>query len=109
MNKFDSKLEKTFSKLLDKAGIKWINQFKIGRKRYDFYLPDSDTIIEVDGDYWHGNVITENYIDRPFKKKIFKNDALKNIMAENAGFRLIRIWETDIKTMTVSQLRELLK
>ena len=109
MNKFDSKTEKKFSLLLNKANIRWINQYRLGRKKYDFFLIDYKIIIEVDGDYWHSNSKTEHFIDAHFKKKIIKNDALKNIIAEQAGFKLIRIWESDIDTMSVEKLKNLLK
>ena len=42
---------------LDKLKVKYVRQFEakdIGRF-YDFYLPDSNLIIEVDGDYFHSN------------------------------------------------------
>lgn len=50
-----SKLEEKFAKeFLERLGIEYIYQFKaesIGRY-YDFYLPEANLIIEVDGDYW---------------------------------------------------------
>lgn len=97
--KFDSKLEILFSQMLDKENIKWINQYKIGKKKYDFYLPKYDTLVEIDGDYFHSNSNSGFIVDKYFKKKIFKNDIMKNIIAEQNGFKLIRIWETDLKKM----------
>lgn len=50
-----SKLEKTFEEeFLKKMKIKYIWQYEakeIGRW-FDFYIPDSNILIEVDGDYW---------------------------------------------------------
>lgn len=108
MAKFDSKLEQKFSKLLDSCNIKWMNQFKIGKKRYDFYLPEYDLLVEIDGDYIHTNFNEGYFIDSRFKKKIIKNDALKNLMAEQAGYKLIRIWETDLNKMNSTNLKEIL-
>ena len=50
-----SKLEQDFAKnFLDKEGIKYIWQYEAKdiKRSYDFYLPDSNILIEVDGDYW---------------------------------------------------------
>lgn len=50
-----SKLEDKFAHdFLDKLGIKYIRQFKAEsiERYYDFYLPDSHILIEIDGDYW---------------------------------------------------------
>jgi very-short-patch-repair endonuclease len=51
-----SKLEEKFARdFLDKLKVKYIYQFKaesIGRY-YDFYLPENQLLIEVDGDYYH--------------------------------------------------------
>jgi very-short-patch-repair endonuclease len=37
--------------MLKELGISYKTQFRVGYKFYDFYLPDSNTLIEVDGDY----------------------------------------------------------
>ena len=50
-----SKLEEDFARdFLDKLDVKYIYQFEakdIGRW-YDFYLPQHNLIIEIDGGYW---------------------------------------------------------
>ena len=50
-----SKLEERFaSEFLDRLGIKYTYQFEakdIGRF-FDFYLPEHNLIIEIDGSYW---------------------------------------------------------
>lgn len=49
-----SKLEEDFAKeFLDKLGVKYTYQFEtnIGRW-FDFYLPEHNLLIEVDGSYW---------------------------------------------------------
>lgn len=50
-----SKLETKFAtEFLDKLGIKYITQYEAKdiKRFYDFYLPDSNILIEIDGDYW---------------------------------------------------------
>ena len=53
-----SKLEEDFaSQFLKKLGVEYQYQFEakdIGRF-YDFYLPKHNLIIEINGDFWHGN------------------------------------------------------
>ena len=50
-----SKLEEDFARdFLDKLEVKYIYQFEardIGRW-FDFYLPEHNLIIEIDGGYW---------------------------------------------------------
>ena len=38
---------------LDLREIKYLEQYKIGRLFVDFYLPDTNEVIEADGAYWH--------------------------------------------------------
>ena len=61
-----SKLEELFANdFLKKNDIKYIYQFEAKdiHRYYDFYLPDRNTLIEVDGDYWHCNPILNNLND----------------------------------------------
>lgn len=50
-----SNLEDKFVKeFLDKLGVEYIRQFEAKdiKRFYDFYLPNQNLIIEIDGDYW---------------------------------------------------------
>ena len=50
-----SKLEEDFAKnFLDKLNIKYVYQFEAKdiKRWYDFYLPEQNLIIEIDGSYW---------------------------------------------------------
>ncbi len=77
-------IEESMAKLLIELNIKFEEQFKIKRKIYDFYLPEFNTLIECDGDYWHS---------LPKNKA---NDILKNKLAHEMGYNLIRFTETAI-------------
>lgn len=77
--------------------IYFAGQWKI----YDF-LVGGRMLIEVDGDYWHGNpnlVVTE---EKSLKAKKYnmiqnkRNDIIKNFIAKRRGFTLLRFWESDI-------------
>lgn len=108
-----SKLEERFAnEFLDRLGVEYTYQFEakdIGRF-YDFYLPKENAIIEIDGDYWHGN--PEKYSDDKLKwhqKKARRVDELKDKWALMHGITIIRIWESDIEkdpSGVMSVLRE---
>jgi DNA-directed RNA polymerase subunit RPC12/RpoP len=75
--------EKFIANLLDELGINYITQYSVktakwcGKFRYDFYLPQKDTIIEVMG--------IQHYQDTPFGtyEDIHKNDLEKEKLARN--------------------------
>ena len=95
-----SKLEERFAKdFLDRLGVKYIYQFEakeIGRW-YDFYLPEHNIIIEVDGSYYHADprVVTEDKL-KPMHKRNMRVDEYKTKWALAHGIPIIRIWEKDI-------------
>lgn len=93
-----SKLEERFAKeFLDKLKIKYIYQFKaesIGRF-YDFYLPEDNLIIEVDGSYWHSYGLLYEEMT-PTQKRNRRVDKQKDHWALINGIPILRIWEHDI-------------
>lgn len=107
-----SKLEEYFaSEFLDKLGVDYEYQFEakdIGRF-YDFYLKGHNLLIEIDGDYWHGN--PEKYGENDLKRhqiRAQRVDEHKNKWALLHGIPLIRIWESDIRK-NPSMVMEMLK
>ena len=111
-----SKLEEKFAKeFLDKLGVKYVYQFEakdIGRF-FDFFLPDDNCIIEIDGDFWHGN--PDKYKEeelRPHQKRAQRIDEHKTKWALMRGIPIIRFWESDINNnpiFVMQELREKLK
>lgn len=106
-----SKLEDRFAKdFLDKLNIVYQTQFKaesIGRY-YDFYCPASNTIIEIDGDYFHSYGLLYEQMS-PMQKKNKRVDEQKDKWAREHGINLIRIWEHDINknpTQVMNMLKE---
>lgn len=62
----------------------------------DVYIPSKNTIVEFQGDYWHGNPkkykkeeLTEYQLE-----KVKKDEILRKYCKDN-GFRLIEVWESD--------------
>ncbi len=67
----------------------------VGGFRYDFVSKKHKIIIECDGDYWHANPI--KYFDlNTTQKHNSQHDEIKNIIAEQNDFTIIRFWESEI-------------
>jgi len=94
-----NKLEKFVSEILDKNNIPYHFQYFIKTKEglcksYDFKIKNTNLLLEIDGDYWHGGPGVKTHF---FKlNEVKDNDLLKNKIATQKGFSLIRIWESDI-------------
>ncbi len=94
-----NKLERLVANKLTEAGYKFTFQYFIIEnnicKSYDFKLRGVPLIIEVDGDFWHGNP------DSPGKwreyKSVQKNDKLKIKIAKSRGLEVIHFWQSAIE------------
>lgn len=96
---FYSRWEANYARLLNYLGIKWEYEpktFDLGSQNYtpDFYLPNSDTYIEIKNFLWKYSKIR----DRKFRK-LYPNIKLKLILKkdylklENKYSHLIKNWE----------------
>jgi G:T-mismatch repair DNA endonuclease (very short patch repair protein) len=100
-NKF-TKPERFVAKFLDDNNIEYIPQYSMyDRFVVDFYLPKTDLVIEVLGDYWHGH--PDKYGNDINKKPLtdiqIKNkskDIIKQNFLEDKGHIVKMIWECDI-------------
>jgi len=98
-NMFESRLYN----VLKSENIKFIPQYEVNGKFYDAYLPDYNTLIEFDGDFWHKESMDECIY--PVQKRNFKNDRKKDFIAKTNGYKLIRIRQLDYIT-SIKQLLE---
>ncbi len=92
-----SKPEIKIAKILDSLNIEYKSQFYLNKSYFDFYIPEYNMLIEVDGNYYHCN--PRIYVNGPvneWQKGKIDNDNRKNRIAEDNGYRLIRIWEDEI-------------
>lgn len=85
---------------MDKLKVKYTWQFEakdIGRF-FDYYLPDYNLIIEIDGGYYHSDprLYEEKDLNR-MQKRNKKVDEYKNKWALMHGIPILRIWEKDIR------------
>jgi very-short-patch-repair endonuclease len=87
---------------LDLVGISEDNrQKRIGKYLVDGYDPDTNTVYEYDGDFYHGNpaMYDQNEVNRvtgkthaeSYKRTIDKREALRSL-----GYNVIAIWESEL-------------
>jgi len=80
-----SNIELKVKKQLKKNNISFIHQYRLNNFFYDFYLPEYNLIIEIDGEYWH------NYPNGT------KRDKRKNKCAIRNKYNIVRIWGNKIE------------
>lgn len=109
-----------FEQQLLNERINYVAQYRIaytkqsGRKAwklYDFYIPQLNLLIEIDGKCWHD---VQHCIDKKFSAKhiskvmgIALNDKLKTELAQKLGFSLMRI--TDFSKESFNKISDELK
>jgi very-short-patch-repair endonuclease len=106
--KHETKLETAFRNILDMIGISYTFQYTVDGYNYDFYIPDKNILIEVDGDWWHCN---PNLGIQPIYKSqlhTVEHDLVKNQLAESKGYKLIRFWENDIVNNRLACIEQLI-
>ena len=79
--------------------------------QYDFIIHEKRTLIEVQGNYWHGDPNIYNEDGSNGKRKLNEiqkakkeRDKLKQEFAKEKNFNLICIWESEIKNNDFSKL-----
>ncbi|MEO2601008.1 hypothetical protein [Clostridium butyricum] len=79
--------------LLEQLGIEFESEYSpkwIERKRYDFYIPSMNLIIEMDGGIGHKGGIVYNNSNKTISQSI-KNDEYKDKLAKEHDIDIIRI------------------
>lgn len=80
----------------------------------DIFIPkqigiNQKTIIECDGDYWHGNI--NQYSIEKLSKRIKEQiqlDKERTAQLKEAGYKVIRLWEHEIKIMELDSFKEVI-
>jgi G:T-mismatch repair DNA endonuclease (very short patch repair protein) len=98
-NKPMNKLEKKVGDYLTELGIDYTFQFFINEdgvcKSYDFKINNTNLILEVHGDYWHGGVGINKHVFNVDEN--IQNDKLKTEIANRRGYEVVVVWESEIK------------
>lgn len=115
----DSKIEVKLQNLLKELEIDFYCHYFVDISdsyQCDIYIPiqkgiDHKIILEADGDYWHGNPkIYSDWRQLNLKQKLQKiKDFDRTNQLEEKGYKVIRIWESDIKVLSKEQLMVMLK
>lgn len=86
-----------------------------GIYQYDFIIHKKRLLIEVQGDYWHGNPNMFNEDGSDGKRKLNdtqkikqEKDKLKEEFAKNHNFDLIYIWEEEVNNNDFTKLEKVL-
>lgn len=111
---YDTKIELKIQGFLEELGITYIKHFYLkhikSSYRCDIFIPSKNMVIECDGKFWHGD---PRYYDKKAlseKQKEQKiRDRLRTDQLIQRGFRVIRLWEDDIKEMTMPKFQELIQ
>lgn len=95
-----SKIEMYIHNILIEYDIEFKSQYFINNRSYDIKILNSNKLIEVNGDYWHANPKIYNESDILFNykssKDIWNNDLIKKKLAEDNGYQVLYIWESEI-------------
>ena len=101
-----SKLEKRVGKILVEMGVNFETQFALKGKVYDYYIKGTIILIEVNGDFWHANPRKYKATDIiPFPNKeviaesLWKKDEKKLNIALKSGYKVLPLWEMDIRPL----------
>lgn len=108
-----SKLEDRLSNVLTSLMVSHIRQKWIKNRSYDFHIMGTRMIIEVQGDFWHANPksykesdILNHFGNKITAGEIWLKDADKKKLAENYGYEVFYIWESDMNIWTDAELAE---
>lgn len=108
--KENTKPELYTKKLLEQLNVVFIQQYELSGFYYDFFLPEHNVLIEVNGDYFHSN--PTKYVRSKWnrmQKKNYKRDKIKLAVALRKGYRIFYIWESDLKAGKIKHVRNHLK
>lgn len=102
-----SKIETIVHTFLQSIGVAFQTQYAIAFSIFDIFVPEFNLLIEVQGDYWHGNpkIYSEETLSTSQRKKQ-ATDKQKLSLATNRGFKLVYIWESEVKCRDFSVLME---
>jgi very-short-patch-repair endonuclease len=91
-----TKPEKEFERILQKFSVEYKSPYPLKGKLYDFYIPHKNTLVEIDGIYWHGKNLPDDKLNATQTRNRI-NDDIKTCIAIKNGYTLKRIWEDEIE------------
>ncbi len=94
----DTKPERSFEAQLQVAGYKYEKQKRIGSMLVDFYLPQQNLVVEIDGCWWHGCLDCHPDGGANLDRFESRKSRLKVL-----GYSAIRIWEHELIGMELKK------
>lgn len=91
----DTKPELKMKEILVELNIPFECQFRVGNHLVDFHLLGTNILIEVAGDYWHGNPKIYSKLNKT-QEKNRQRDLEKEKIAKDNNYILLRFWESTI-------------
>ncbi len=109
---------------VSKPETEWLNSFgvpndkhhrnitvKINNKifRLDGFIPETKTIYEFNGDYWHGNpkIYSPDKMNNRTHTtfgELYRKTLEKETILKSAGYNVISIWESDFKIQSTNKI-----
>jgi very-short-patch-repair endonuclease len=71
----------------------------------DIFIPSMNLIIECDGDYFHGNITKYNNL-KEWQLNQIEEDKIRTQELISKGFKVIRLWENEIKQMNLEEFSD---
>ena len=82
---------------MSEMGINFEIQYVIGGKfTVDAFVPSKNTVVQFDGDYWHGNKAVFPTPDHRQKKRMAL-DISQDAYMKTCGINVIRVWQSEFK------------
>lgn len=112
--KQDTKIELKIQGFLEELQIEYIKHFYMkyikSHYRCDIFIPSLNLVIECDGDWWHGNPSFYDQKELTIKQKEQKiRDRLRTDQLKQHGFKVIRLWEDDIKELDIIKFQQIIQ
>lgn len=110
-----SSVEEKFNDMLQlldlKENVNYERQYYVRDIKgfFDFKLFDTNTLIEVDGDFWHCNPKTNPKVIYEHQRKNLEKDEIKNKWCKENNVKLLRFWENDINNNPEWVIKEIKK
>lgn len=109
-NNWVSKIELRVRSILQKMNIKFKTNETLFNYNYDIVV--GNILIEVNGDFWHGNPLFFEPGEKLFETltvdEVWEKDKMKKETAEKNGKIVHVLWECDINSYTDEKLEEIL-
>ena len=86
------------NELLDSLGIKYINEKGFVYYAVDNYLPDSNLIIEIMGNYWHASPLKKekDKLNSTQRESVRRDKAKHTYIKNYHNIEILYLWEKDI-------------